>query len=323
MTREEFLRLFEKQLQGTITPNEELRLSAWFEQQQAEGLSGWDTGKLGDQKELEEAIYNKIMQQEDKQNIFRMYGKWLSIAASIVLIGVAILFWQRTKTLHNETPTAATRYNEAKSEYGQVLKIVLADSSTVWLNAGSRLRYPEKFSGKLREIYLEGEAFFDVTHKKDQPFIVHSGKLNTQVLGTSFNIKAYKSAKQLKVSVATGKVAIYTSKTNAVYLTPNQTGTYNKTAGKISTTKDQINDITAWREGKLIYRNELLSLALEDITNKYGVRITASSNMSTCHIYGTFNHDNVETLLKMISYSVNGKVIKKASGFYISGKGCN
>lgn len=325
MTREEFLCLFEKQLQGSITPDEEARLAAWFDQQQSEGPSEWDEVQLGNQNDVKEAIYNHIQPKNDRQNASRLYRPWIGIAASITLISLAIFFWQKSNTDRKEisAATAAIKYTEAKATYGQVLKVTLADSSTVWLNAGSRLRYPEKFNGSIRELYLEGEAFFSVTHKKDQPFIVHSGALSTQVLGTSFNIKAYKNARQLKVSVATGKVAIYTDKTNTVFLTPNESGTYSKGTKEIKTASDQISDITAWRTGKLVYKNELLSQALEDIGNKYGVDITASPNMSRCQVYGTFNHDNIEILLKMIAYSVNGKVIKKASGFYLSGKGCN
>jgi transmembrane sensor len=324
MKREEFLRLFEKQLQGTITPEEEICLSAWFQQQQLDGLSEWDEQKLGNKKELGDAIHSNIQQQSRKQNIFQSYRPWLKIAASVVLLSTVAVLWYKLKP-HNgiKTETFSVSYIEAKAEYGQVLKITLADSSTVWLNAGSRLRYPEKFDGKTRELNLEGEGFFEVKHRKSQPFIVHSGTLNTQVLGTSFNVKAYKNSVQLKVSVATGKVAIYTDKIKSIYLTPNQTGTYDKTIGHIGIGQNQIKEVTAWREGKLVYRNELLSQALEDITNKYGVKVMASSKMKTCQIYGTFNHDNVESLLQMISYSVNGKVIKKGSGFYITGRGCN
>jgi len=324
MKREEFLRLFEKQLQGTITPEEEICLSAWFRQQELSGLSEWDEQKLGNKKEQGEAIYNNIWQQSRKRNTFRSYRLWLRIAASVVLLSALAVLWYKSKPHSGlKTETFLVRDIEAKAQYGQVLKVTLADSSTVWLNAGSRLRYPEKFEGRTRELDLEGEAFFEVTHRKNQPFIVHSGKLNTQVLGTSFNIKAYKNSVQLKVSVATGKVAIYTNKIKSIYLTPNQTGIYDKTVGHIAIGQNQIKEVTAWREGKLVYKNELLSQALEDITNKYGVKVMASPKMKTCQIYGTFNHDNVESLLQMISYSVNGKVIKKGSGFYITGRGCN
>nr|WP_121272581.1 FecR domain-containing protein [Pedobacter schmidteae] len=325
MTREEFLCLFEKQLQGNITPDEEARLAAWFDQQQSEGLSEWDEAQLSNQNDIKEAIYNHIQPKKGRKQTIRLYPAWIGIAASITLISLAIFFLQKSNTARQEisAATAAIKYTEAKATYGQVLKVTLADSSTVWLNAGSRLRYPEKFSGSIRELYLEGEAFFSVIHKKDQPFIVHSGALSTQVLGTSFNIKAYKNARQLKVSVATGKVAIYTDKANTAFLTPNQSGTYSKGTKEIKTAPDQISDITAWRTGKLVYKNELLSQVLEDIGNKYGVDIAASPGMNHCQVYGTFNHDNIETLLKMIAYSVNGKVIKKASGFYLSGKGCN
>jgi transmembrane sensor len=322
MQRDEFLHLFEKQLQGTITSEEERRLSAWFEQQQSTGLSQWDQEQLGNQKELEDHIYYNITKKGRQPLGIRLQRHWLAIAASIILVSICALLWHKT-SLEGKTENTAARYTRTTARYGEVLKVMLADSSMVWLNAGSSLRYPEKFEGKTRELYLEGEAFFEVTPNREKPFIVHSGELNTRVLGTSFNIKAYKNSDQLKVSVATGKVAISVGKIPPVLLIPNQTGTYSKDLGQISTEQGQVTDLTAWREGKLIYRNELLSLALDDIENKYGVHISSSPAMKNCRIYGTFNHDHLETLLKMIAYSVKAKVIKKGADFYISGEGCN
>lgn len=324
MQREEFLTLFEKQLHGTITPEEGNRLSAWFEQQQSAGLSQWDQEQLGNQKELEENIYANIIRKSKQPFGIRLQRHWLAIAASIVLVSIAALSWHKIKPeSKNQTENIALKYTKTTARYGEVLKIMLADSSMVWLNAGSSLRYPEKFEGKTRELYLEGEAFFEVTRNREKPFIVHSGELSTRVLGTSFNIKAYKNADQLKVSVATGKVAIYAKKIPAIHLIPNQTGTYNKDLGKINMQQHQTADLTTWRQGKLVYRNEALSKALEDIENKYGVHISISPAMKNCRIYGTFNHDHIETLLKMIAYSVKARVVKKGADFRLTGEGCN
>jgi len=321
MQREEFLKLFEKQIQGTISPEEEIRLNAWFDEQQSKGLSTWDDELLGDKNEVEKEILVNINHEEKAPRIFRLNSPWLKLAASVFIISTLAVLWYKVKPqapLQNTT----VAYTQSAARYGQVIKVVLPDSSKVWLNAGSRLRYPQSFDGKTREIELEGEAFFDVKHNEHQPFIVHSGELNTQVLGTTFNIKAYKTNRKLRVTVATGKVAVYTKNTKAIFLTPNQTAVYDKDLQAFNTSNSPSKDVTAWTQGKLVYKNELLSQALQDVSNKYGIKVTASPNLKSCQIYGTFRHNNVEALLKMITYSVNGKLIKTESGYLIEGKGC-
>lgn len=321
MQREEFLKLFEKQLQGTITPDEEARLNKWFEEQQNKGLPTWDEQTLGNKDDLEEDIFNAINSHNEQPRVRNLYSPWLKIAASILMVSTLAVLWYKFKPQALQQ-TAAVVYTQSAAKYGQVIKVVLPDSSEVWLNAGSRLRYPESFDGKTREIELDGEAFFDVKHKEQQPFIVHSGELNTQVLGTSFNIKAYKTNRKLRVTVASGKVAVYTKNTKAIYLTPNQTAVYDRELHAFNTSNKPSKDFTAWTQGKLVYKNELLSQALEDISNKYGVKVTAGPNLKSCQIYGTFEHSNAEVLLKMIALSVNGKLVKNADGYLLTGNGC-
>src|SRR5207248_3097180 len=86
--------------------------------------------------------------------------------------------------------------------------IVLPDSSTVVLHAGSRLLFPEAFSVNTREVTLVGEAYFDIVHREAQPFIIHTGQLKTTVLGTAFNIRAYDSSQEVMVSVTKGRVRV-------------------------------------------------------------------------------------------------------------------
>jgi len=100
-------------------------------------------------------------------------------------------------------------FAETINPNGQRSKIILSDSSIVYLGADSRLKYPEKFSSHTREIYLEGEAFFEVTKNPGKPFIIHTGTVQTQVLGTSFKIEAFKEHPLVvMVEVATGKVKV-------------------------------------------------------------------------------------------------------------------
>ena len=328
MQRKEFLELFQKQLQGTITPEEEGRLSQWFEKQQEEGMSEWNTQQLGDQQQMQEEIYSNIIHKNRKPLILRQPTIWLKVAASVALVAALSIVFFKSNFNGSKTPVPLV-YQTDSAGYGQVVKVTLPDSSRIWLNAGSRIRYPKTFAANKREIQLQGEAFFEVTHQASRPFIVHAGKLNTQVLGTSFNIKAYSDDPQIQVTVHTGKVGIYpqtnqTTKTNkAVFLTPNQTGIFNKRNENIHAENVNSEESMVWRVGKLVYKNELLTTALRDLKHKYGVDISVAKGMQNCRIYGTFEHDAVEKLVEMMAFSVNGKVIKAGKGYKILGKGCN
>src|SRR5690606_36092602 len=119
------------------------------------------------------------------------------------------------------------------------------------LNAESRLLYPSRFRGGRREVTLVGEAYFEVAHQADKPFIIHSGKLITQVLGTSFNIKAYENDPDIKVAVLTGKVGVrnLTGNQKAVFLTPNQEAVYNKAINSIGKQKVDASLSVSWKDG--------------------------------------------------------------------------
>ncbi|RKR82136.1 FecR family protein [Mucilaginibacter gracilis] len=319
MDRRKFLELFEKQQQRTITPAEEQLLEKWFDGLQKTGLSDWDQQAVGDHAQLEAEIYNAVITRENNKVRRMAYPYWYGIAASLLLI-CSIAFFSIRNAKH--TPSAPIAYQTSRTAYGEVKKIALPDGSEIWLNAGSSIRYPQTF-GRTREIILNGEAFFEVVHDKDRPFIVHAGTLNTQVLGTSFNIKAYPDDAGAVVAVATGKVGVYHKGGATEFLTPGQAVNYEKHTGRIAKISTSIADATAWKTGRLVYRNVLLSEALLDLYHKYGVKVGVAASMRHCRIYGTFEHDRLEKLLEMLSYSVNGKVIKTESGYEIRGKGCN
>jgi transmembrane sensor len=328
MQQKEFLERFEKQLQGTITPEEEISLSQWFEQQQQEGVSAWDVQLLGDQEQVAQESYAQIMEKHKKRLGLQRSKLWLKVAASILLIASLSTIFIKYNIERTAVPETFV-YQTDSAGYGQVVKVTLPDSSRIWLNAGSRIRYLKGFTAHKREIQLQGEAFFEVNHQPRRPFIVHSGRLNTQVLGTSFNVKAYADDPHIQVTVHTGKVGIYTqhhqSKKNGetVFLSPNQTASFNIANEVIKTETSKSEEEIAWRKGKLVYKNELLVAAIRDLKHKYGVDINLAKSMESCRVYGTFEHDAVEKILEMMAFSVNGKLIKAGKGYQILGKGCN
>jgi len=138
--------------------------------------------------------------------------------------------------------------------------VVLSDASIVIMNKGTKLTFIKKeFNNKNREVWLEGEAFFDVAKNKEKPFIIHTGTMQTTVRGTSFNIKAYTQTGQNVVSVRTGKVEVCAQNKILAMLTPNKQIIYNTAKRTSETESIKASDITAWTNGSLVLNNANIS----------------------------------------------------------------
>ena len=161
--------------------------------------------------------------------------------------------------------------------HGSSSRIVLNDSTVVWLNAGSSLIYPSKFGSKNREVVLFGEAFFDVAKNKDKPFIVQTTALEITVLGTRFNISAYPEDKTIQTVLETGSVAIRkinrTNRDKEIILKPNQLVSYDKLT-KLSEVKDVNTEFyISWTYGLLTFENRDLNRVVKTIERYYDIRI--------------------------------------------------
>ncbi len=179
------------------------------------------------------------------------------------------------QTLEQDIPV----FNTIIVPYGKRTQITLSDSSTIWLNSGSKLIYPAHFSKSKREVYLEGEGMFEVTHNKKSPFHVITRDIEIKVLGTVFNISAYIDDKHSTTVLESGSVELkYKSnallKQSKVDMIPGTKAVYNPETKVVEQTKVDTQDYTCWREGYIILHNE----SLQDITKKlsryYNVPIT-------------------------------------------------
>lgn len=194
---------------------------------------------------------------------------WLKIAAMLLMTGTAGLAgykWYRLKAI---VPIAYLQYIVPAGHHAQ---FEFADGTVVAVNAGSRIKYPADFSGKTREIYLEGEAYFDVAHDATRPFIVHTGNVRTQVLGTAFDIEAY-GTKKMHVTVARGKVSVLAGSHKLGVLTPNRRLIYNYQNKKAEECTVNADDVTGWKEGNLIFHNLNIQEAAEMMERWYAVKI--------------------------------------------------
>ncbi|TWR26662.1 DUF4974 domain-containing protein [Mucilaginibacter achroorhodeus] len=272
-----------------------------------------------------DAVYNRITQQIDAMPAVKVNSKkqWIAAASVIAVLATAgALYQNMDQVMDVVSPIAQKQQVTAGS---QVANLTLSDGTKVWLNGGSKLSYPETFRGDKREIRITGEAFLEVAHNDKIPFIVRSGSVRTQVLGTSFNVKAYPNENFVKVDVATGKVGVMAPKQQTVFLTPQQEVILDNKTGKVTTTRNvDVNALTGWRDGSFIIKNMPLAEVLNVIQRRFGVQIKADNNLSQCSITANFTNVSLQNVMKIISKLVKGKAIQGADGnsYQLKGKGC-
>lgn len=148
---------------------------------------------------------------------------------------------------------------------GGEFKLILSDGTTVWLNSASELSYPTVFAGKRREVFLKGEAYFDVAGDPEHPFVVKVNDLDISVLGTQFNVNAYTEG-IVKTVLVEGRVNLR-GKMGEIDLHPRQMGEYRETDGSLQVTEVDVLPHVAWKDGNFIFRSE----SLEDIMDKLSI----------------------------------------------------
>ncbi|WP_308991025.1 FecR family protein [Mariniflexile litorale] len=202
-------------------------------------------------------------------------------------------------------------YNTLTVPYGKRFEILLSDGTHVHLNAGTSLKYPVKFiEGQNRQVYLKGEAFFSVAKDKEHSFIVNSGTLNIQVLGTQFNVSSYPEDSETDVVLVEGSVNLYSkiNTNNNVVLKPGFKGSYSKQDISISTNPVITSIYTSWIDGGLVFRNMTFNNILKKMERHYNVDIVANNiELANEKFNASFRNEPIEKILEYfkITYNIN------------------
>lgn len=208
----------------------------------------------------------------------------------------------------------------------QKKQITLADGTRVWLNSGAELKYPEAFAGKSRTVYLSGEAYFDVQHDPDKPFLIHTGKVLTTVLGTAFNIKEDLQRHTIQVTVTRGKVSVTDDGKLLSILTSNQQVSLDLSSRKAVKKTVDANAVIAWQNNDLLFDDITLADAAIQLQQRFHVKITFSNDqLKKCRFSGsTFKDDQLDKILDAITGFNNATWKRKSDGnIIIYGEGCN
>lgn len=168
-------------------------------------------------------------------------------------------------------------FNELHVPYGKVFTLVLSDGTEIQLNSGTHIRYPVQFSRQgNREVTMTGEAYFKVSKDKEHPFIVNSEKVAVQVLGTEFNVTAYKEQSTVNTVLVEGSVSLSheSDPGNRILLEPGNKGSWSKTQGTMSVEKVDTLLYTSWINGEIVFRDTPFSELLTKLERAYNVSIT-------------------------------------------------
>ncbi|WP_321347435.1 FecR domain-containing protein [uncultured Draconibacterium sp.] len=189
--------------------------------------------------------------------------------------------------------------NELVVPFGKKTTLVLNDGTKVWLNAGTKFAFPQKFIGKKRKVYIDGEGYFEVAKDKEQPFIVSSEKINVEVLGTKFNMNSYSEDEQSETVLLEGSVVVWSDSKlirDKITMSPNQKVTYDLTDKTLNVVSEpDAGDYIAWIDGWYKFSNESLEQVLIKVGRFYNI---------------TFHYDNVEIQKAL---PISGKLYLKES----------
>jgi ferric-dicitrate binding protein FerR (iron transport regulator) len=172
---------------------------------------------------------------------------------------------------------------------------------------------------------LTGEGFFDVKHNPLQPFIIHTGKLVTKVLGTAFNIKAYATDELIEVTVTRGKVQVLKDNNSLALISPGQQVTFNTKTEEYAKQEIDVKQVIAWKPQEILFDDITMEEASKQIEKRFNVKIVfANPDIKNCKVTATFSEDDLpEEIMAVIcavskaSYSITDK------NFLINGRGCN
>lgn len=234
----------------------------------------------------------------------RILPSWWWAAAVLCLFVFALGVMEYYGENEASTKMADT-YITRETPNGVKQTVGLPDGTIVKLNSGSSIRFPENFDNDRRIVYFEGEAFFDVAKDPQKPFVIFSGDMQTQVLGTSFNLRAYSYEAARKVAVVSGRVKVAGPHGQSVTLSPDQMAVYNKEKQeKITIEAFNTKQELGWKDGLLYFNDTPIKDVLIRLEVWYGVSIEAGERVPMGDIYnGEFKDETLENVLSGIGYT--------------------
>lgn len=279
-------RIINRTLDNTASPEEAHKVIQWFATPEGSDYLAALIDRDWEQLNPEEAdryaervIPSEEMYRYIQSRIRRQRKKRILFRVAVVLIPVLLLFGQFWYINRQIPLFVDAGYEEICVPKGERIQLLFQDGSRATLNSGTRIRYPHRFGLFERRIELEGEAFFEVTPNSNRPFIVDLDAIDINVVGTSFNVKAYVTDPDFFVTLETGKILLTSHSATLGYMEPGEKGVYNRKNGTFQISKSgNIQAHSAWKQKQIVFNNTSMSEVMETLSRWYDVEFSVADS---------------------------------------------
>lgn len=275
----------------------------WYHKQDqtnnSQSIAAYD--KLINRIKFAEVTLSKSKVQRKSARVAQ-FVKYAAILILVLAFGFLLNFYVNEVSTDNEMCTISV-------PKGNKSEVVLPDGSKIWLNNNSTISYPKKFNDKKRIVELNGEAFFDIVHNSNIPFIVKTSDINIEVLGTKFNVSSFSTDKHIETTLVSGKVNVFSNDSPKLIssLKPGQSLTFDKISNKAVLENVDTKFYTYWMVGEFVFKDEKFETLAKKIERIYNVEITfASADLKEKTYTGNFLvDDNIYTILEIFKKSTS------------------
>lgn len=277
----------------------------------------WNTMHPADEEEVAEdeilgRIYHQIKKdeyqslQEEKRRIGRKIFQIFSKVAAVLFIPLVATLMLNYSDIFSDSREDS--YTEIYAPLGAHLKFVLPDGSSGFLNSGSSIKYAASFSGKSREVMLSGEAYFDVKTDPKHPFVVSTDRVKVVAHGTSFNVNSYSEDADSKVALAKGVVEVFSvfkgESRSVGILKPGEMCVIDSSRSNINIVNVVTSEISSWKNGQLIFRNEPFKEVIKKLNRRYNANIVIKDSiLNTYSFMATFDDETLDVVLNLLTLS--------------------
>jgi transmembrane sensor len=334
MEQKDFITLLRKYRRGDATPEEKNLIDAWYASIGTDVYNEDtpDNVELGRSWRTVYAHVKSSKKNGKTKEFFSLYS--MGIAASVLIMIVACLVTvdhRQNENIDKKETSVSWKYVANLTQMARV--IVLPDSSKVILQPKSNLKFSTVFNKTERELYLEGEASFDVTHNVKLPFLVYANEVTTKVLGTSFIVRAIKDEQIVTVTVKTGKGSVYTNPkkkikslpANEIILTPNQRIVYDKKENELSKMLVEAPQVILPVEEvrQMRFEGAPVSEILKALEKAYGVDIEFDDAIfSSCELTTVISSDDIYSRLNIICNAIGASYTLQEDRIVMNSSGC-
>lgn len=315
-------KIIKKYLSGRFMSDTEERVQKWIikeeniEEKERASLEYWNELDVSENQDTYTALdrVNKRIDYDRQILTIPLYKKLSRIAAVLIplfILAGGYVYYQSTRN----------NLIEIKVAYGENKHLFLPDSSEIWINAGSTIKYPKQFKGNRRVVELDGEVYFSVRRDNSKPFVVNTEKLSVNVLGTKFNVKAYSNEEQVTATLTSGKVEVYANKQTHI-LKPNEQLTFNRKTSTIDINEVFSDETDCWLSGQLIFNDSSLKDILSALERHFNISITNNTEIPVSKLYTVkfLRNETPEEMLNILQEIIGFSYKKDNNGIVLTKK---